>query len=96
VAPDYVDASFMAGLFSGLDALLDRPLEEILERLPLAPEIKDALLEHRGPVGDVLASVLAYEDADPSGLHLPAFTAEQVRQHYLNALQWQQQQAFGF
>lgn len=95
VAPDHVEASFIAGLFSGLDALLDRPLEEVLERLPLAADIKQALLEHRGPVGDVLTSVRAYEEADPSGLHLPDFTAEQVRQHYLNALQWQQQQAFG-
>lgn len=94
VAPDQIDSSFIAGLFSGLDALLDRPLEEIIERLPLAGDIKLALLEYRGPVGEVLASVLAYEDADPSGLHLPAFTADQVRQHYLNALQWQQQQLF--
>lgn len=93
VTPDIAEFSFMAGLFSGLDALLDRPLEEILERLPLIDDVKLALLEHRGPVGNVLASVLAYEDADPSALHLPDFTAEQVRQSYLDALQWQQQLA---
>ncbi|MDQ2069239.1 EAL and HDOD domain-containing protein [Natronospira bacteriovora] len=89
--PDEADACFIAGLFSGLDAMLDRPMEEILQRLPLADEIKEALLHRSGPAGQVLTAVLGYEEADPSGLHLPQLTAEQVRQHYLAAVHWQQQ-----
>ncbi|MEA5446785.1 HDOD domain-containing protein [Gammaproteobacteria bacterium AB-CW1] len=92
LSPELADACFMAGLFSGLDALLDRPMEEILTRLPLAEDIKKALIEGVGPTGEILNNVLAYEVADPSGLHLPKLTAEEVRQHYLSALQWQQSQ----
>lgn len=92
ICPEHADSCFITGLFSGLDVLLDRPMEEVLERLPLASDIKRALLDRAGPAGNVLDCVLAYESADPSGLHLPNMTAEQVRQHYLSALQWQQAQ----
>lgn len=53
--------AFTTGLFSVLDALLGAPLEDVLEVLPLEPEVTDALLRHRGPAGAALAAVLAYE-----------------------------------
>ena len=34
---------FLLGMFSAIDAILDRPLEEILKDLPLTDDIKDAL-----------------------------------------------------
>lgn len=55
---------FTAGLFSTLDALLDRPLREILASLALEKALADALLEKTGPVGEVLACVLAWERGD--------------------------------
>src|SRR5690554_7061498 len=39
------DMYFTAGLFSVLDALLDAPMVEVLERLPLSDELEQALLE---------------------------------------------------
>jgi len=38
------DSAFLAGMFSLLDAILDKPLPEIIGRLPLSNEIKQALL----------------------------------------------------
>jgi len=38
------DSAFLAGMFSLLDAILDKPLDEIIERLCLSKEIKDGLL----------------------------------------------------
>ena len=52
---------FLIGLFSVLDAVFDRPLEEIVAALPLASNIVDALLRHEGQLGSLLACVLAYE-----------------------------------
>lgn len=40
-----VSDAFLMGMFSHIDVLLDRPLSEILEEIPLDEEIKQALLE---------------------------------------------------
>jgi c-di-GMP-related signal transduction protein len=60
-------SAFLTGLFSLLDALIDRPLEETLSTMGLAPEIA-AVLRGQAPAGDPLAGVFhlaqAYEVAD--------------------------------
>lgn len=55
------DSYFTAGMLSILDSLLDLSMTEILEQLPLSAEIRDALLEHRGDIGRVIACVIDYE-----------------------------------
>lgn len=55
------DSYFTAGMLSILDALLDRPMDEILEKLPLSSEIRSALLEKSGNMGRVVDCVLNYE-----------------------------------
>jgi EAL and modified HD-GYP domain-containing signal transduction protein len=55
---------YTAGLLSALDVLLDRSLDEALEPLPLAGDIRAALLGHEGPIGVVLAAALAYQRGD--------------------------------
>jgi EAL and modified HD-GYP domain-containing signal transduction protein len=52
---------FMVGLFSRIDALLGLPMDEILARVELAPEIRDALLHRGGPYAEPLALAEAYE-----------------------------------
>jgi c-di-GMP-related signal transduction protein len=42
-----------------LDAVFDRSLEEIVQALPLAKNIVDALLHHQGQFGSILRCVLA-------------------------------------
>ncbi|MGQ9728241.1 MAG: EAL and HDOD domain-containing protein [Candidatus Fervidibacter sp.] len=55
---------FLVGFLSILDALLDRPLPELLEELPIAPEIRDALLGKPNLFGSVYKIVTAYERAE--------------------------------
>jgi EAL and modified HD-GYP domain-containing signal transduction protein len=55
---------FTIGLFSVADALLDAPMEEVLDSLPFTEEIQDALLRHEGPKGELLSSVIAYEQGE--------------------------------
>jgi EAL and modified HD-GYP domain-containing signal transduction protein len=45
VSPGLVESAFLMGMFSLLDAILDRPLNEILETLPLEDDVKEALLK---------------------------------------------------
>jgi len=49
------------GLFSLIDALLDQPLADILAKLPLADDIKKALLGEKNQVRDVYELVVSYE-----------------------------------
>jgi len=79
----------LAGLFSVLDAILDRPIEQILPQLSLSDEIKNALLNHGGELGSVLRCVKAYEqhlwnDAQAI-VHLDQQCIEQA---YNQALAW--------
>lgn len=54
---------FLMGMFSLMDAFLDRPMEEILEELPLEDNVKDALLGKDPHSGDFLGMVEAFEKA---------------------------------
>jgi EAL and modified HD-GYP domain-containing signal transduction protein len=55
---------FLVGFLSVLDALLDQPLPQLLDELPIAPEIKDALSGRPTLLGFVYNLVIAYERAD--------------------------------
>jgi c-di-GMP-related signal transduction protein len=52
---------FLTGLLSLLDTFLDQPMENILKELPLAEEIKDALLGRDGDFKNIFDLVLLYE-----------------------------------
>ena len=59
---------FLLGMFSMIDAILGRPLEEILKDLPLSPEIKDALAGKPNRLRSVLDYAVAYEKGNWDGL----------------------------
>lgn len=52
------------GMFSTLNYLVDAPLEEILEEVPVADEIKAALIRKEGRCGKLYELVLSYETAN--------------------------------
>jgi c-di-GMP-related signal transduction protein len=52
---------FLTGLFSLLDTFLDQPMEDAIAELPLADEIKEALLGKSGVFKNILDLVLLYE-----------------------------------
>lgn len=87
-APDRKEAAFIAGLFSGLDALLDAPMPAVLEQLPLSPELSAALLEHQGLVGGALATVLAYEQSRLNELGQSGYGLSQLTAAYAEAVRW--------
>lgn len=54
----------MVGSFSLLDVLLNRPLPEILEQLPLATPVRAALAEQQGTLGKLLAAIQHAESGE--------------------------------
>lgn len=52
---------FLMGLFSLLDAVFRMPMSEVLERVNLADDVKQALLDRSGPYADPLVIVESYE-----------------------------------
>ena len=58
------DAAFLTGLFSTIDAMLDRPMDNIMESLPLSSDIKLALIEQQGPLYECLHTAKAYIEGD--------------------------------
>ncbi len=62
------EQGFLVGLFSMLDSLLDMSMQELVEQLPLSRDIKLALLERKGPFGDLLTLEECYESADWTGV----------------------------
>lgn len=80
--------SFTVGLFSTLDALLDRELREVLGSLPLHAEIRAALLERAGELGRQLESVVAYERGEFDKLPRERPSPQELRQAFLDAVRW--------
>ena len=52
---------FFTGLFSVMDAVLDRPLPEIMSELALSTPVRRALLEETGELYDALEAAKSYE-----------------------------------
>ncbi len=82
------ESFFTVGLFSVLDALMDRSIEEAIEQLRLNEVLQDALLEHRGPMGEALSSVLAYERNDWSEVRFAGLAPMTLRGQYIDSLGW--------
>jgi c-di-GMP-related signal transduction protein len=55
---------FLMGLLSVTDALLDRPLEQIISSVPVSAEVRAALCGGENRFRDVYETLLAYERAD--------------------------------
>jgi c-di-GMP phosphodiesterase len=79
---------FTVGLFSTLDAMMDRPMRVVLQALPLSQEARAALLRHEGRTGAVLACVLAYERADWAGIEGLGLESTRIRDAYLQSVAW--------
>ncbi|WDE03912.1 HDOD domain-containing protein [Thalassomonas viridans] len=97
-ARDDVDISiaFLTGLLSMIDAILDEDLASILEKLPLAQEIKDTLLAGKGTLASLLRIVSFIEHAQwdeiSEELSCLGLNKDKVIQCYHDALVWADEQ----
>lgn len=86
------DPLFLTGIFSCLDRLLHKPIAEIIGDMPLADEIRQALVERSGPYAPLLAVAIASENLDQQSMQETAqaagLTADDVNQALLAATAW--------
>ena len=89
------DNLFIVGVFSLLPAMLEMPMEQVLERVVIPEQIADALLDRSGLYGPFLLLTEAVESGDIERLDdLTAslmLTPDQVSQAHLQALAWVEQ-----
>ena len=60
----HTESYFLIGLLSVLDAIMDVPMLQVVESLPLTPDINEALVHRKGKLGVVLKAVIATEDGN--------------------------------
>lgn len=89
------ESFFSGGLLSVLDALLDCPMEKALSELPLSDEVKMALTNQAGQIGQALRCTLAYERADWDNVQFYGLPPLPIRDIYIDSIAWAQQLTSG-
>jgi c-di-GMP-related signal transduction protein len=82
------DTAFLTGLLSTLDFLLNMPMSDVVQRLPLEKDVHDALVNRTGPLGELLQTVAAYEVADLEKLGSSPIDLSTLAPAYLSAVGW--------
>jgi c-di-GMP-related signal transduction protein len=87
------DRAFMAGIMSLMPALVGLPIAEIVAPLGLTGDVRDALCEGSGQLGDMLHLAESSESGDLETLtcnlaKLPGLSAKRLNQAQTSALQW--------
>jgi len=79
---------FTVGLFSILDALMGMPMEQILENMPLAPEVAAAITSREGACGKLLSGIQAHENGDWAGVTQAGLNLEILTSAWVDAVVW--------
>jgi EAL and modified HD-GYP domain-containing signal transduction protein len=86
---------FLMGMFSLLDAIVDRPIDQALSGLALPDLVRTAIVDRTGVYSPYLETALAYERGDWDELARSSqpldLTPAAVRSAYLSAARWAQQ-----
>jgi len=85
------DQLFTAGLLSLLDAILDKPLTEVLKQLAVAPLIRQALADKTSQPGKILDTVRHQNRGDLTNVSGSGFSANQVFVAWFDAIRWTQE-----
>ena len=83
---------FIMGLFSALDIMLDKTMEEALDMVQVSKNVREALLNNKGDFAKILHFIKRYEDADWEEISrilvLEDIQMDNVYNAYLGALRW--------
>ena len=88
--------AFLTGLMSLMDAILDEPIDSVMNKLPLAKEIKEALIEKKGLLADYIQLIQHYEKAQwkeaNQAINTLQLPNDKVPDSYHTAVQWANEQ----
>lgn len=85
------DSYFVVGLFSILDAILDKPLIDILKNMPLDETLNKALLDGEGEMGKALRCSISCEQCVWDEIEFPDISKERLYEIYRDAMIWSRQ-----
>jgi EAL and modified HD-GYP domain-containing signal transduction protein len=74
--PTLADGAFVAGIVSVMDALLGQPMQQVVDALGLADDMRGALLQRSGPIGRMLTVVESMERDDDKDKDVLAYFDE--------------------
>jgi len=87
---------FLIGLFSVLDAVFRMPMNEVLDRVNLADDVRAALLDRSGPMAGPLTVVESHElglwESAAEAAQLIKFDPAALPGIYRESLQWASEQ----
>lgn len=83
-----VENYFTCGLFSALDLIMERPLEQIIQPLPLGDGVKTALLRGTGTMAEALDCVRACEQGDFEAADFAGLSIQDISDATLEAGRW--------
>ena len=79
---------FLIGILSSLDSILDIPIDEALQQLPLSSDVKTAILDKQGTAGEALMCVINYEQWNLSGMQFKDLEQELISEAYYKSINW--------
>ncbi len=82
---------FITGLFSMLNVLTGVPITRLVDELPLAKPIENALVQEGGDIGAALRCVRAYERSNWKDVAFHDLPHEVIRAAYVDAVFWAEQ-----
>lgn len=91
LAPHYncsEESSFLVGIFSTMDAMLNRPMTTVIEPLYLSDTTKLALIHRKGELGELLKDIELYERGLWSELNHAKVSLDELSQRYVEATEW--------
>lgn len=89
--PDAESSEFyFTGIFSSMDILLGRPMEEVVQGLPISSPVKDALLGKPNAQRRMLDFVIDWENARWKNLTKHFCVPPKVMNRYVESLKWAQ------
>lgn len=83
-----LDSYFTVGMFSALDLLMDRSLEELISPLPLTDNVSSALLNREGELGEALNCALAQETSDWINIRFANLQPSELSDANIEAINW--------
>ncbi len=91
LAPNYgfsEQTGFLTGMFSNIDVMMGIPMDKLMNSLPLNGELKLALTQRGGPLGQLLDIIIAYEQGQWDNIDTQEISLETLSEIYVEATEW--------
>lgn len=82
------DGYFTVGMFSALDLLMNAPIKQILDQLPLSNELKDGILLKKGGLGQALECATSIEEGQLEDVNFGELSNTEILKVYHRAIKW--------